>query len=236
MKKTLLVVGLLAGAIGVYAQGTLNWNSQGNWLISVYAPDPANSGTQFTGDSSLDVPPGTTTYNGGFIGGNSTVQATGPGGVGATSANQGGYNYQTAGNFEVGLYGDTTLGSLTTDITGGTPVATTGISDGALVAVSSLATFPAWPSGTQVYLGLAAWYTSSGTISSYAQAVTAGVPHGYNESTSTLALGSTTGTPVIIGPGLGLTSFSLTTIPEPSTIALGVIGASAFLMRLRRKQ
>ncbi len=26
------------------------------------------------------------------------------------------------------------------------------------------------------------------------------------------------------------------TLPEPSTIALGVMGASAFLMRLRKKQ
>jgi hypothetical protein len=32
-----------------------------------------------------------------------------------------------------------------------------------------------------------------------------------------------------------MTSFSLAVTPEPSTIALGVIGASAFLLRLRRK-
>jgi hypothetical protein len=30
-------------------------------------------------------------------------------------------------------------------------------------------------------------------------------------------------------------SFSLTSVPEPSTIALGVIGACAFLARRRKK-
>jgi hypothetical protein len=66
--------------------------------------------------------------------------------------------------------------------------------------------------------------------------VAAQFPAGYNISTGQLALGSTTGTPVEITPALGLTSFSLaTTVPEPSTIALGIVGASAFLMRLRRK-
>jgi len=38
------------------------------------------------------------------------------------------------------------------------------------------------------------------------------------------------------GPGLQFGATLTGTVPEPSTIALGVMGASAFLMRLRRKQ
>jgi hypothetical protein len=46
-------------------------------------------------------------------------------------------------------------------------------------------------------------------------------------------------TPTLEGPGLVLgdgiiTSFSLVEIPEPSTIALGLLGASAFLFRHRK--
>ncbi len=234
MKKSLIIASLLAGAIGVYAQGYLNWNANSTWSISVYSPQVATAGVIQTGDSPQDVPAGTVTYTGGWIGGGAS-----PGtGVGPTpNPGPGGYNYQAAGGFEIGLYVDTSSAAVLTDITSGTPAATTGISDGGIGFISSVTEIPSLSSGQLVNVGLGAWYTSAGTIGSYAAAVAAQVPAGYNISTAQLALGSLTGTPVTIGPSLGLTSFSLaTTVPEPSTIALGVIGASAFLMRLRRKQ
>jgi len=235
MKKILIIGSLLVGAAGLHAQGYLNWNANGSWAISVYSPDTTTPGTVFTGDSSFDVPAGTTTYTGGWIGGGAS-----PGtGVGATPANgPGGYNYQNAGNFEVGLYMDTSAAAVTADVTGGTPLATDGISDGALAGIGSEAEDPSASPGTVVNLGLAAWYTDGGLYTSYAAAKGANQPAGYNISSGTVALGSLTGTPVSVnGNTIGLTSFSLaTTIPEPSTVALGVIGASTFLMRLRRKQ
>jgi hypothetical protein len=234
MKKSLILVSLLAGTMGVYAQGTLDWNSQGNWLISIYSPDVTTPNVIFTGDSPQDVPQGSTTYTGGFIGG--TAASPGPGVGGTPSSGPGGYNYQTAGNFEVGLYIDTSAAAVLTDIQTLSPLATTTISDGAL-GTSTLASAPGIAGGTEVNVGLGAWYTGAGTYTSYASAFAGGVPAGYSISSGQIALGTQTGTPVVIGPGLGLTSFSLaTTVPEPSTIALGVIGASAFLMRLRRSK
>jgi hypothetical protein len=237
MKKTLLIVGLLSGAVGAFAQGTLNWNSQSDWLISVYSPDVNTPGTVFSGNSPQDVPAGSTDYTGGWIGGGSTSPGTG---VGPTPSSFNGINYQNAANFEAGLYVDLSSSAVFTDISTGSPIATTTISDGALVGVASLATVPGIAGGTLVNVGLAAWYTDGGLYGSYAAASGANQPAGYSISSGQLALGTQTGTPVTIGPGLGLNSFSLaqatTSVPEPSTIALGVIGASTFLLRLRRKQ
>jgi hypothetical protein len=235
MKKSLIIAGLLAGSIGVYAQGTLDWNAEGNWTISFYSPDTTSSSTTFTGNSPQDIPAGSTTYTGGWIGGNAS-----PGtGVGATPASgPGGFNYQTAANFTVGLYVDTSSVAVGTDIQTGSPVATDAINDGGIAFISTVTTIPGLAAGTEVNVGLGAWYNGGGTINSYSAAVAARDPAGFNISTGQLALGSTTGTPVEITPAIGLNSFSLATnaVPEPSTIALGIVGASAFLMRLRRKQ
>jgi len=229
MKKSLIIASLLAGAMGVYAQGTLDWNAESTWTISFYSPDTTTPGTIFTGNSPQDIPAGSTTYTGGWIGGGASPGA----GVGNTPA-----AYQNAALFECGLYVDTSAGAVTTDILTGSPVSTDTINDGGIAFISTVTPVPGLAAGTVVNVGLAAWNTGGGTVNSYAGAVANQLDHGYNVSTGTLALGSTTGTPVEIGPGLGLTSFSLaagSTVPEPSTIALGVIGASAFLMRLRRK-
>jgi hypothetical protein len=234
MKKTLIIAGLLAGTAGAYAQGYFNPNANQTWSISFYSPDTVNNNTVFTGDSPQDTPAGTASYTGGWIGGGAS-----PGtGVGATpNPGPGGLNYQNASLFEVGLYADTSPGAVLTDITTGTPIATDTINDGGLAGIGTEAESPLAP-GTAVNLGLAAWYTDGGAYSSYATAKAAGQVSGYNISTGTLTLGSLTGTPVTVnGATIGLTSFSVATaVPEPSTIALGVIGASTFLMRLRRKQ
>jgi hypothetical protein len=95
--------------------------------------------------------------------------------------------------------------------------------------------------GTPATMAIAAWYNGNGQYTTYALALAAGVPTGV----STLGVENVNGgqnTPPDL-PGLGqvntlsggITSFSLVGVPEPSTIALGVIGMSAFLMRLRRK-
>jgi len=228
-----MIVGLLSGSLGVHAQGNLNWNGNSSWLISVYSPDVNTPGTIFNGNSPQDVPAGTTTYTGGWIGG-----AASPGvGVGSTPSSFGGIDYQNAGNFEAGLYVDVNATTVLADIQSLAPLATTGISDGALNTANSVSV-PGIAGGTSVNVGLAAWYTDGGLYGSYATASAAGQPAGYSISTGQLVLTAPPSTPVTIGPGLGLNSFSLataTSVPEPSTIALGVIGASTFLLRLRRK-
>jgi hypothetical protein len=241
MKKTLIVVGMIAGAVGAYAQGSLNWgDAQTGMTIEILSPGTGTGNNaptvEETGQTSFDNPSGSTVYSGGYIGG--ATSGNGPG-VGPTpSSGYDSINYQNAGSFEAGLYVSTSQGGLTSAITGGTPVATTtllgGGNDGLYntapgAYVSGLAV------GTPVWIGIAVWY-SSGGATSYASAVTDSTVEGYVETASTVALGGGSGAPAGLA-GLGLTSFSLASAtPEPSTIALGVIGASAFLMRLRRKQ
>jgi hypothetical protein len=90
--------------------------------------------------------------------------------------------------------------------------------------------FPDAPNGTVATVQLYAWYNDGGTITSVAQAFADGVPVG-SSSTGNVTLGAPPVAPAIL-PELG--NFNMF-IPEPSTLELGVMGASAFLMRLRRK-
>jgi len=92
----------------------------------------------------------------------------------------------------------------------------------------------------RIYAELAAWANTGalGAANSYAAALADGYAAGLSSvSTGKTTLGGFASPPMVPGTlsGIGLTDFSLATTPEPSTIALGVIGASAFLMRLRRK-
>jgi hypothetical protein len=235
MKKTLVVASILAAAAGAYAQGVLDWNDEQNgYIISIISPNPANPTVEQTGNTSFDIPAGGASYGGGWIGGTATAPG---GGVGATpSSGVLGINFQMNGNFETGLYVATTPTALTAAIETGTPLATTGIQGGVNAGLYTstmlAATDPSVAAGLPVYVGIAAWY-SGGGAGSYAAAVNAVDPAGYVESTVPVTLG-TSGSPTGLA-GLGLTSFSLV-VPEPGTVALGVVGASVFLMRLRRKQ
>jgi hypothetical protein len=85
-------------------------------------------------------------------------------------------------------------------------------------------------------LALAAWYSNQGQYPTLASAEgTPGVPYGWSPLFTVGSLGNT-GSPPNTPPNLtGLQSFSLVTspTPEPGTIALGVMGAAAFLARRR---
>jgi len=218
---------LLAGATLGYSQGVINWsdyqpaNNSATpplpaFLITIWSPGTETQGTgSAPNNTSGDLPAGTATYSGAPLSGAA---------------------------FEVGLYVDTTAGAVQTDILSGTPTATapflTGSDAGGWDFSGGFnATVPTLASGTAVFAGLAAWSTSSGATS-YAQALSQGVPTGFEVSTGTTALGGGGSPPATPGTlaGIGLQDFQLSSIPEPSTIALGVIGASTFLMRLRRKQ
>jgi hypothetical protein len=238
MKKTFIVVGVLAGAVGAYAQGELQWNDgQNNFDIAILSPNPANPTVEQTGNTSFDLPGGGATYGGGWIGGG----AAPGGGVGATSASgPGAVDYQNNALFEVGIYMASSQQALTAAIQSGSPLATSGIQGGGNAGLYSTSALTVTDpnDASSAWVGIAAWYTGgSSSINSYASAVTAQDPTGFVESSGPVTIGSAPSPAGNLQGGDGLTSFSLaTTTPEPSTIALGVIGASAFLMRLRRKQ
>lgn len=77
-----------------------------------------------------------------------------------------------------------------------------------------------------------AWAASAGA--SYDAALAAGAPNTYGAS-SVFTLATIATAPAPASNLIGLTSFSLVggAIPEPSTVALGVLGASLFLIRRR---
>jgi len=214
----------LAGASVAYSQGVINWvdyaSTGSGYEIEVFGPATAGAAAvNNLGNTANDLPAGTATYAGAPLSGSA---------------------------YEIGLYVGSSPSAATAAALTGTPIATASFLTGANAGFYAgggtdsttklIATDPSGPSS--VYVVLAAWSTAQGA-SSYASAITDGSLAGYSlPSKSAVSEVSTAGTPPPtpnnLG-GLGLTDFAIGSVPEPSTIALGVMGASAFLMRLRRK-
>lgn len=247
MKKTLTVISLLAGATALQAQGYLNWQSyftgaenQPGFGITIYGVNPLSPTTQIRGQGTYDIPSGTTSFGEAVpLGGTST----GTGGSGLPSV-AGTYN----GNlWTVGLYIDTSPTAVLNDVLNGLPLQTSLIASagGADYAglwgvqkegsggevVLPLPYSTPFPYGAGVYIMVAAWYNGLGATS-YASAFGEDVPNGYSNVSSEFFLSSLTQTPPALVSS-GLTSFDLVQIPEPSTLALGVVGLSALVFRRR---
>jgi len=226
MKKLVITISLLAGATVGYSQGIINWTDYDAAIshpatpafsITIFGPATAGAAAINTaGNTANDFPAGTATYAGAAL----------------------------ASGYTVGLYADTSAAAVAADVASGTPVATSAFQTGANAGTWSFATaldaaVPGLASGTSVYVELAAWSDATGSPTSYASALA----HGDLAGTSLVSSGTTTlggggsppATPGTLA-GIGITDFTIgTAVPEPSTIALGIMGASAFLMRLRRK-
>jgi len=120
-----------------------------------------------------------------------------------------------------------------------------GTADNALVALGSPITFgtgglsgyfigttvaiPGISVGSQARLQVRAWDNAGGTITSFASALVRGSSASFNSSN----LGDSF-TPSTIPVPAGLTTFQLAAVPEPTTIALGVLGGLGLLARRRR--
>jgi uncharacterized protein (TIGR03382 family) len=245
MKKTLTIVSLLAGAaVSVHAAGEIQWNSAvSGWEIYVYGVNysgtPAEQATEVTGDTQWSTPSGSTVFGGPALGGTATGSGTGMAGV---------YN---GNNYMAGLYVGSSTAAVAAALTGGTPlvtanfVTTGGAGNGGWWVGSpsywgqlpnnAMYTPSAGPAGTKVYVGIAAWF-SGGGAASYAAAIAAGVPAGSDGVSSGITLPTDLEPPPSL-EGSGLESFDLTVpvpVPEPGAIALGVMGASAWLFRRRK--
>jgi hypothetical protein len=173
---------------------------------------------------------GTTVYTGGAIGNTATGFAT-PAGA---------YNYNNGSDYSVQLYaaaGLNAAASALQPVTQYTSVVYTSSTLGGAYHTAAPAPdvgIPGTTASQSATIALVCWYNNGGTITSYAAALLAGVPTGMSPLDNLTALG-TLGTPANTPPDLvGLESFSLTSVPEPSTIALGVIGVSTLLFRRRK--
>lgn len=237
MKKSITgVVVLLAGAFVAHSQGTVSFADYGNGNVGNYTyVSLVNNGTTV-----------------GKLGGVTGATASNP------VADVGNGNFWSAALYGAAGAGDASSALLPLDQANGTPVTATfadnsaglsgewyGTEIGVVPGTSANATGtgPLNIATVQVY----AWYNAGGTITSYAQALaTPGTPTGFSSTATVTGLGGVpTSGPPITAPAVptgsaGIGNFNVsgttTPTPEPSTIALGIMGASAFLMRLRKKQ
>jgi hypothetical protein len=232
MKKTLTVMALLAGVVTGYSQGVINF--QGNtagFKQVIYNANSANTGVSVTyggytvnelQGSTSTTPPETPTGNTVYAGSLLT-------GTGYSAELLGAPAPATLAQL-VPLTQASTAAAILNFYTGGTP---SGTISGSFPVVTA--------SGATEQIAIAAWNNEGGTVTSLAAAQLADSevpnsdPWGISAlSTIVPATGANPATLMSTASALNL-SFSLgTVVPEPSTIALGVMGASALLFRRRK--
>lgn len=251
--KKIAIIGLLSlCAAGAYAQGTLTFANDiaGTIVTHIYSPDSVTPSVQITGNAANDTPAGSQTYPHSVLIGGSSGVAGSP------------INYSYGNNFTAQIYAaanvlNASLSSLTPVASYVTTLSTTANPGAGFIILGNLSPDTGIPYAntyndavngtldTKATVALACWYNAGETITSLADAKTAGVPYGESAAFNIKNLGlpssietayNGTPSPATTPANMtGLTSFSLTQVPEPSTIALGVMGACAFLARRRKK-
>jgi hypothetical protein len=212
MKKTITgALTLLAGASAVYAQGSISIANYGALNPYLYVSYKA-TGTDL-GGTAVGPSPTLSNYALEVANGNDwSVQLYAAPGLNATTLSPVPGTLLTLG---------TTLAEAGTWAVGGTA---------AIVNLPGTTGGAAGTATLQIY----AWYNEGGAITSYPAALADGVPTGFSAVANITSLGG--GSPPATAPGLPESLGNIAvSVPEPSTIALGVMGASALLMRLRRK-
>jgi len=226
MKKTLLTTLLMVGAGAVvYGQaslGQINWgNNISGFRAPIYNPDTGNPQLSTVGQSSLGTPTGSTVYTGTLIGANSGPGASytfaffaGPGNAPSNSL---------------------VLAASTTFRTA------TGNALPAGLVVGGTATVPGTSGGASGEFQIRVWNNQGGTITTWAQAESAWISGltqaGVSPLVQVAAYGGIDagGNPVLAPGDTGWTSFSLTSVPEPTTMTLVGLGAAALMIFRRRK-
>lgn len=234
MKKTLTAVALLAGAVAGYSQGEIqfNMNTTGekqavfNTQVSDLVTGTAVTFGGYTvyetqGSSSYqnESPTGSAVYTGAALGNGYSAELL----IGTTAANMQpfGGNGQSGGSVASFLTGAKTLGYISA------------------AQSISLPTATGYAVGDVVDIAVAAWNNEGGTVTTLAaaQAADASSPNSDPWGISNVVTYTLSGPPGTPPAPTGITSFDLGTvasIPEPSTIALGVMGASTLLFRRRK--
>jgi len=231
MKKTLTVMTLLAGATAAYSQGVVSMqNYSGGFLgLQVFNIQPTG-GTAVTvgGVTGFETFGNTAnTYNRST---GATVYTGSPLGAGYDVALLGASGTIAQGNYSALSQAS---GSLVTSLV--SPTSATPNAGGSWIS-TGVASIPS-ASGTTFTIAIAAWANTGtqGAATTLAAAEADGYAWGVSQMvTTTLATGNNPPGTLPYGAG-NLVDFSLArTVPEPSTIALGVIGASTLLFRRRK--
>jgi len=223
MKKTLVLVALMASAVGAFAQGTVNFNNLVTGIVRapVYGPELSDPTISRTGNTSAGTPAGVQTYTGATLSGAGfTAQLWGAAGANTPVASL------------APLVNATT--SFRTGTAAGFINATLFPGGNALMQVPNT---PIDGTGYQGTFQLRAWDNVGGTITSWAMVMANdSILRGASPAFTPTAVLGGTGTPPQTPPNLtGLVSFNLfTPVPEPSLIALGALGLGALLLRRRK--
>jgi len=256
MKKTIIISALLAGSFSAFSQGTVNYADRlSDMTIHIFAPQVATPGTEITGNQAggggvtADIyynngtdanigsaganSGGSTVYTGGAIGNTLTSSPTAAGA----------YNYNNGSDYTVELYAAPGLNAAASTLLPVSQYVTTIVNNSASGGTfKSLASSTSDPgiggvtAGGPVTIALVAWY-NGGTGLTLAQDQNPNTAAPWGESLLVnLASTGGGGSPPAVGVDMqGLQSFSLIVpTPEPSTIALGVIGVSTLLFRRRK--
>ena len=220
MKKTLITTLLLAAAVGAFAQGSINFGNQfGSGFISpIYNVDPANPANVVRGNSATSRPVGNpaTVYAGGLLQGSGFTMGLFVGAAG-TPVNQ--LHLASTAAFRSG--------------TGGANALPAGLITSQLALV-----IQGIEAGAPAQLEIRAWDNRGGTVSTWdAVLANPSVARGTSGTFLSGGLGGidSSGNPVIPPNTSGWQSFGLYIVPEPSTIALAVLGFGSLLLFRRRK-
>jgi hypothetical protein len=203
--KLIFALFMVMCATGVFGQGFIVFDNRiaGLVIAWVYGPNPNNPTEALTGNDATGYPPGPNVYAG--------PRLSGPG-----------YTAQ--------LWGGPDAGSLTPAMGFSTSTFRTGVAAGLWETSASAAIIVGVPEGWIAQLEVRAWDNQGGTITTWAQAVAAGVFQGESAVFTSPPLGGAGGAPPELA---GLTSFNIHAVPEPSTFALAGLGA-ALLVLFRR--
>ena len=222
MKKILLISASLMLAAAAFPQGSVVFDNQATGVKAlVYGVDPANPNSPKTGQTSTGTPAGSQTYGGTLLAGTGFTATLWALNAANVTGNDAANNlvqvgapvaFRAAGLFS-GRVAASAANPVVQDVTD----------------ASQHATFQ-----------LRAWDNQGGTITTWAQAVAARTALGYSPLfTVQQSLGgfpTGPGLPPTTPPNLiGLQSFQLFAVPEPSTIALGILGAGCLFLLRRRK-
>jgi len=217
MKKTLLTLLALGTAASVFAQGTVTLNnaSAANGVNNrIFGPELGNASLSKVGNRSSDTPAGTQTYTGALLSGsNFRAELWGAPGTGASEASlqagNPGNSFRTGSGIGVVATTTVTFNNIAKDLASG---------------------------GT---FQLRAWDNSSGlypTWASFEAAWLAGAPGTFGGKSPLLNLNAAIGGDLTTPPLLvGLQSFNIYSVPEPTSFVLAGLGAAGLLIFRRRK-
>jgi hypothetical protein len=218
MKTILILLGLCSTVFSCFGQGTIQFANYVNGILlaPIFGVDRSNQFTEQHGQSSLGIPAGTTVYNSPLL--------QGPGYTVALYAGPKGAPANALQLVATSTFRPSSVDDLPAGLWFPSAVAVPGVA-----------------SGQRVEVELRVWDNKSGALTTWEQVqgdpsaprATSGAfsPLGILGAGLATAPGPTVDPPLIL---VGLTSFNIAAVPEPSSLAICALGFGAILLARRK--